>query len=360
MRFYELKVLLSWGYSLGMRTRARPSIDEIAKLSSFSKATVDRVLHGRAGVHPRTRDKVNQVLAQLEAEYQHLKPFGASSASQPPQRLGFVIQAGQAFTESFLTAIEKQRNGDRALEIEGLGAASDEAVVEAIKSRAGELDGLAVVCKNIPPIIDELKRLRQGGKRITALVSDLDLSARSAYLGIDNRAAGNVAAYLMGRHLEGRPGAEVAVVVGSFSYRCHEDREIGFRSIMRQQFESVEVLEVIKGEDSDEATYDAARKLLQAKANIVGVYNVAGGNRGLAQALAELQRAYRPVYITHELNRVTEPLLRTQQIDYLIVQDLDEMVRRATQFMREIPSDDRGSHALEHLPFRLLTPFNIG
>ena len=193
-----------------------------------------------------------------------------------------------------------------------------------------------------------------------ALVSDLELSARSAYLGIDNRAAGNVAAYLMGRHLEGRSGAQVAVVVGSFSYRCHEDREIGFRSIMRQQFESVEVLEVIKGEDSDEATYDAARKLLQAKPNIVGVYNVAGGNRGLAQALAELQHAYRPVYITHELNRVTEPLLRTQQIDYLIVQDLDEMVRRAIQFMREIPGDDRGSHALEHIPFRLLTQFNIG
>ena len=62
---------------------------------------------------------------------------------------------------------------------------------------------------------------------------------------------------------------------------------------MRQQFESVEVLEVIKGEDSDEATYDAARKLLQTKPNIVGVYNVAGGNRGLAQALAELQHVYR-------------------------------------------------------------------
>ena len=52
------------------------------------------------------------------------------------------------------------------------------------------------------------------------------------------------------------------------------------------------------------------------------------------RALAESRHGYRPVYITHELNRVTEPLLRTQQIDYLIVQDLGEMVRRATQFMR--------------------------
>jgi LacI family transcriptional regulator len=345
-----------------MRTRARPSLDEIAKLSCCSKATVDRVLHGRAGVHPRTRDKVNKAVAQLEAEYENMipKPFGTSSTSQNPQRFGFIIQAGQAFTESFLTAIEKQQNGDRLLQIEGLGAASDEAVVEAIKGWTGRLDGLAIVCKNIPPIIEELKRLRQAGKHVMALVSDLESSARSAYLGIDNRAAGNVAAYLMGRHLEERSGSQVAVVVGSFSYRCHEDREIGFRSIMRQQFEGIEVLEVIKGKDSDEATYDAVRKLLEVKPNIAGVYNVAGGNRGLAEALAELQRAHRPVYITHELNRVTEPLLRTQKIDYLIVQDLDEMVRRATQFMCEIPSDDRQSHQLEGIPFRLLTPFNLG
>src|SRR6202007_878451 len=121
-----------------------------------------------------------------------------------------------------------------------------------------------------------------------------------------------------------------------------------------QHLEGVGVLEVIKGEDADKATYDAARKLLRVKPNIAGVYNVAGGNRGLAEALAGLQRAHRPVYITHELNKVTEPLLRTQQIDYLIVQDLNEMVRRATQFMREPPSDDRQSYELEGIPFRLL------
>jgi LacI family transcriptional regulator len=345
-----------------MRTRARPSIDEIAKLSCASKATVDRVLHGRAGVHPRMRDKVNKALAQLEAQYEGTAPksVATSSVSKNPQRLGFIVQAGQAFTASFLAAVEKEQNSDRhlILQIEGLAAASDEAVVQAVKAWSGEVDGLAIVCKNIPPIIDELKRLRQAGKHVVALVSDLESSARSAYLGIDNRAAGNVAAYLMGRHLEERSEAKVAVVVGSFSYRCHEDREIGFRSIMRQQFEGIEVLEVLKGDDSDEATYDAVRRLLQVKPNIAGIYNVAGGNRGLARALGELQRAHRPVYITHELNGVTEPLLRTRQIDYLIVQNLDEMVRRATEFMREIPGDDRQSHELEGIPFRLLTPFN--
>jgi hypothetical protein len=33
---------------------------------------------------------------------------------------------------------------------------------------------------------------------------------------------------------------------------------------------------------------------------------------------------------------------------------------RATQFMREIPSDDHQSYELESIPFRLLTQFNLG
>ena len=162
----------------------------------------------------------------------------------------------------------------------------------------------------------------------------------------------------MGRHLEERSAAKVAVVVGSFSYHCHEDREIGFRSIMRQKFESIEVLEVIKGKDSDEATYDSVRKLLQGEPNIAGVYNVAGV-AGPSRHCRVAPRAS-SVLITHELNKVTEPLVRTQQIDYLIVQDLNEIVRRATQFMREIPSDDHQSYELEGIPFRLLTQFNPG
>jgi hypothetical protein len=36
------------------------------------------------------------------------------------------------------------------------------------------------------------------------------------------------------------------------------------------------------------------------------------------------------------------------------------MVRRATQFMREISSDDRQSYELEGISFCLLTQFNLG
>jgi hypothetical protein len=146
-----------------MRTRARPSIEEIA--AELLQQSNRGPGPSWAGGSTRAREsKVNQALAQLEAECEQRapRPFGASSAYQTPQRFGFIIQAGQAFTESFLTAIEKQRDGDRALEIEGLGASSDEAVVEAIKGRTGGMDRLAIVCKNTPPIIDELNASQAG------------------------------------------------------------------------------------------------------------------------------------------------------------------------------------------------------
>jgi LacI family transcriptional regulator len=163
----------------------------------------------------------------------------------------------------------------------------------------------------------------------------------------------------MRRHLEVGSAAKVIVVVGSLSYHCHEDRETGFVLSCARSLKALKSWRLLKARTPTKPPMMPSENCCERSRILPVTYNVAGGNRGLAEALAELQRAHRPVYITHELNRVTEPLLRTQQIDCLIVQDLNEIVRRATQFMREIPSDDYQSYELEGIPFRLLTQFNL-
>jgi ABC-type sugar transport system substrate-binding protein len=70
-------------------------------------------------------------------------------------------------------------------------------------------DGLAVVSKNIEPVKGVLTELRAAGKPVVALVSDLDPNARSAYVGIDNRASGQLAGFIFGRCLEHVPLAAV-------------------------------------------------------------------------------------------------------------------------------------------------------
>jgi LacI family transcriptional regulator, galactose operon repressor len=339
-----------------MRTKARPTIDEIAKASGVSRATVDRVLHQRPGVDPRTRDLIHGALIQLEQAYsQALLP--ASRQTGTKRRFGLIIQAGQAFSRSLMAMLEGQRNGDSS-QLESHSCESETTMIDMIRRLGEELDGIAIICKNVTPLIIELQRIRNAGKPVLAVVSDLERSARSAYLGIDNRAAGQMAAYLLGRHLEYRIDASVAVVVGNVSYRCHEDREIGFRSLLRQKFSNIELLEVV-GNDSSEIAYDATLKLFATKPNLAGLYNVAGGNRGLAQALSDMKLTYHPIYITHELNQVTEPLLRAERIDYLITQDLDKLLHRTKRLLQEAGDESRDLQEVNHLPIRLLTQFHL-
>jgi LacI family transcriptional regulator len=273
------------------------------------------------------------------------------------RRFGLIIQAGQAFSRSLMAMVGEQRNGDLS-QLESHSCESETTIIDMIRRLGEELDGIAIICKNITPLVVELQRIRNAGKPVLAVVSDLERSARSAYLGIDNRAAGQMAAYLLGRHLEYRIDASVAVVVGNASYRCHEDREIGFRSLLRQKFSNIELLEVV-GNDSSEIAYDATRKLLATKPNLAGLYNVAGGNRGLAQALSDTKLTYRPIYITHELNQVTEPLLRAERIDYLITQDLDKLLRRTKRLLQEAGDESRDLQEVNHLPIRVLTQFHL-
>ena len=282
---------------------------------------------------------------------------GSGAIDKRPPSCQGVHGAAEAFLEADARLEAEHCAGGADVRNDVTGASIKEFLSE-YKRLGEELDGIAIICKNVTPLVVELQRVRNAGKPVLAVVSDLERSARSAYLGIDNRAAGQMAAYLLGRHLECRIDASVAVVVGNVSYRCHEDREIGFRSLLRQKFSNIELLEVV-GNDSSETAYIATRKLFATKPNLAGLYNVAGGNRGLAQALSDMKLTYRPLYITHELNQVTEPLLREERIDYLLTQDLDKLLQRTKRLLQEAVDQSRDLPEVNHLPIRLLTQFHL-
>jgi LacI family transcriptional regulator len=275
-------------------------------------------------------------------------------------RLGIVVQAGETFRRSVLETVQKIKDAQSGSAIlQGVGSRSDEETIELIRTVGRDSDGLALVGKNIEPVKSALKELRSAGKSVVALVSDLDATVRNAYVGIDNRVAGQLAAFILGRCLERAGEAKVAVAVGYFSYLCQEDREIGFRSLLRQRFPKIEIVEIIKGEDSREATYEAALRLFKSRPDIAGIYNVAGGNFGLARAINEAQLVRRPLYITHEVNEVTEPLLRTGVIDFLITQDIHSLVRMSSQVLIDLRLGSASVRELNYLPVQAVSEFTL-
>ncbi|WP_231950267.1 hypothetical protein [Paraburkholderia caribensis] len=94
------------------------------------------------------------------------------------------------------------------------------------------------------------------------------------------------------------------------------------------------LVEVIKGTDSGMATCEATTRFLKAHGKLDGNYNVAGGNEELAAARRENKLTCRALYVTHEVNRVTEPLLRSDAIDYLLTQDVRLMLRTAVDHLK--------------------------
>jgi LacI family transcriptional regulator len=343
-----------------MNIRGPISINEIVAATGLSRATVDRVLNKRPGVHPRTQAHVLRVLTHLENNGQagQQEPFALHK--REAVRIGIVVQAGATFARSVLETVQKLKDAESSVAILQVTASrSDEETIELIRTVGRDSDGLALVSKNIEPVKSALKELQGAGKCVVALVSDLDATVRNAYVGIDDRAAGQLAAFILGRCLERSGDAKVAVVVGYFSYLCQEDREIGFRSLLRQRFPRIEIVEVIKGEDSREATYEAALSLFKNRRDIAGIYNVAGGNFGLARAIEEAQLVQRPLYITHEVNEVTEPLLRRGVIDFLITQNVQSLVRMSSQVLIDLKLGCGSVRELNYLPIQVVSEFSL-
>ncbi|BCZ82604.1 LacI family transcriptional regulator [Paraburkholderia terrae] len=315
--------------------KSKPTLKQLMEITQLSRATIDRALNDRPGVHPRTRHAVEAALKQLGTGS---SARSAVRAKQAAYDFRLLAQAGDAFTDELIrTAIaleaEFDANGVR-LEVEKCVGASDEEVASRIRQATAEVDGIGIICTNTATTSSALRECIAAGKPVVTLITDVDADARHTYVGVNNRAAGQSAAFLLGRHLQAHASPDVAVIVATFSYTCHEDREIGFRSLLRQRFPHVNLVEVIKGADSGAATYEATTRFLKAHGKLDGIYNVAGGNEGLSAALREHNLTGRTLYVTHEVNRITEPLLRSDAIDYLLTQDMRLMLRTAVDHLK--------------------------
>lgn len=310
-------------------SRHRPPLKDIMRITGLSRATVDRALNAREGVRPAT-------LAAVEAAVETLRQTAltdsAKSTSTRPNNRSFtlVIQADEEFTQSLIeqNAILADRLTAKGchLDIVACAGRSTEWVAETLAERGASDDGLAVLVENSSIVIRTLSKLKLKGLPIVATNTDIDISARHSFVGIDNRAAGQSAGFMMGRHLCNQASATVAVVVETHPFRCHEEREMGFRSVIRQRFPSINIIDVVRWDTSRSGTYDSAKGLLKQWPKIDGIYNTLGGNHGLAQALEEEGRLGRTLFIAHEINTVTEPLIRSNVIDYLITQNLKSLL----------------------------------
>ena len=315
----------------------RPTIHDVARAAGVSFATVDRVVNNRGGVAEKSVRKVQQAIKDTG----YVRDIAAANLSRRREyRFVFLVpDSATGFVGLLRRALGEEQTRLRAekVQIDVIASPAFETapLVAALRARtAANTDGITLIAPETPEIQAEIARLVAEGVCVITLVSDLPRSARNAYVGPDNVAAGRTAAGFMGRFMRADQGT-VLMVAGSLTARDHMERVMGFRMTMAERFAHLTLLPAVQGFD-DERVEQSVREALSATppgTPLVGVYAVGAGNLGLLRALAA--HAPRPVTIVHELTETTRGALQTGALDLVIDQNPAAEIHAAVTMMRD-------------------------
>ena len=338
-----------------MRRRKTARIADIAQTAGVGTATVDRVLHGRGGVSAATTERVKAAERALTAQ---VKNGRAGSQVAAGRRIDVVLPADAGPSTETLGAALKDAGARNNLTISCAFVEKMNPAALATRLRASERPdcaGVAFQALDHPLVRDAVARLEARGVPAVALMSDLDGSRIINFVGMDNRAAGRTAGLLLGRLVRG-PG-RVAVLWGGQLYRSHEEREIGFRSLIRAEFPELEILDLVSGGDHAAKNYHRICSVLDNFPDLIGIYNVGGGNRGVVKALKENDRADAVTLIGHNLTPTTRDYLIDGSMDAIIHQDMDLAANMAIQTLLDHAAG-RPAHA-PRLPIEIILRENM-
>ncbi len=251
-------------------------------------------------------------------------PAAAMPAPSGATRLHFVLPAGDnTFIAALHRQIEQQARGRQDLDvsivtIEGF---NPDTLARTLLDLRGQTQGIGVVALDHPTVREALRALAASNVEVVTIASDIHHVPRSAYIGIDNRAAGRLAGYLVSRFLSERLSGKVALFAGSLSYRGHEEREMGFRHVIAEMSPSLQLVDLREMGDDRERAYAEAAALLDQHPALSAIYNVGAGNTGIARALKERGRDGSVIFVGHEATDETRDLLLDGTLDAVIDQN---------------------------------------
>ena len=343
--------------SIMLTTMPHPyPIREIARQSGLSEATVDRVLNERPGVRASTAANVAQAIADLDRQRSQLRlngrTFIVDVVMQTPDRFSAAVKSAlelelpmlrPAAVRSRFDFREKARPAELAKSLDD------------IRRRGSK--GVILKAPDEPEITEAVGRLYDAGIPVVTLVTDIPLSQRVAYVGIDNRAAGATAAYLIDQWLTSDHDA-ILMALSRSAFRGEEEREMGFRSTMRERAGGRSLIEATDTDGIDTAVRDQTISILRDNPEITAVYSIGGGNKAILDAFQFLGRTCR-VFIAHDLDRDNLALIQSRQITAVLHHDLRQDMRRACQVIMQANGAIDGP--IESIPSQInvITPYNV-
>jgi LacI family transcriptional regulator len=254
-----------------------------------------------------------------------------------PLRLHLMVESGRSFNEATQRAAEAQAAREPGLRLTSalhLPHETDpESLAQALTEAAKTSDGIVLVAREHPAINHAVRAVVARGVPVICLTTDLPASGRTSYVGSDQYASGATAGWFCGRLLPRDREGQVLFIC-SVPFRCHLEREQGFRQVLRTDFPQLTIQDRVNSDETAEVVYQALRRYIAAHGAPAAIYNVSGANIGVGRALEDEGLAGKTVFIGHELNANSRTLLEKGVMDLAIGHDIQAEIALAVESIR--------------------------
>jgi LacI family transcriptional regulator len=299
-------------------------IKEIARHAGIGTATVDRVINGRAHVSPQTKLRVARAIADMERQEGQIATQGRQMF------FDFVIEAPKRFSREVKAAAENVmreigtaacRSRFTLQEI----MSTDEVVqiLNRITKRGSQ--GVCIKVRDVSEIRTAVDRVVAAGIPVVTLVTDVQGTHRTSYVGLDNTGAGRTAAYLVGQIVGDMPGCVLATRSNA-RFLGEEERASAFSDALMQTCPHLRIVSANAGGGVHFETTKDLEGVIGWLDDLVAVYSMGGGNQTILNVL-ETHRLKPKVYVAHDLDRDNRALIETGQINFILHHDLRKDLR---------------------------------
>jgi len=329
----------------------KTNLQQIAESAGVSLSTVDRVLNGRGGVSQKKETLVLEWANKLGLDRvsfrSFIKTIKVAVLLEPTKNPFF-----RSLKEGFEQLANSVPHANFQCFFHYVDVENSSLVAEKIPGIVTRYDALIVIAPDDPVLADALASASKSIP-VICMVTDIPSSNRIACVGPDNRQMGRTAGELIGRFL-GPEGGNVVVILGLHRFVGHEQREMGFRAVIRERFPNVNITHSLESSEDQKVAGRLVHRALRDDPSIRGIYNLSAGNSEITADIERQGLADRIVLITHELTPERRLLLRQGRIDAIIDQNPHLEIQRAYELLAHYMDDAKSGSAPSHV-----THFNI-
>lgn len=273
-----------------LKPKGRAGIKEIAKAVGVSIGTVDRALHGRGGVSPKTLDQIMKAAKQLS-----YRPNIAARNL----KLNRQLRIGVFLPEQIASFFGPLRAGIQAVATQATAAPIDVAFHSYPRIGVGDIecmerndwkkfDGIILVPGDPVGLGPIIRVAEKEQKPIVFVATDAARLSRLSSVAVEAAISGGIAAELLGQII--RDKRPVVAITGDLKFQDHAEKLRGFAAALATLAPHLQLLPTIESHESPEHAYKAALRLLNTHANLGGIYINTANSMPVMRAIAKSGR----------------------------------------------------------------------